>query len=756
MAERTPEDLPIPSEASRTLGVVARRELLRLLHDSFGVDFSNYEPSTMERRTQRRMALLRLDRAQDYLEQLRSNAGELNILYSDLLSAEEEGEAPVATPTQPEPGAGKLGAHARLRSTDEELETSQDELQSMNQELVALNEELRNRIVQVESLHGTEKRLRGQLEALDRAETAMGRSLASVAAPDLQQFFQVIVEEARTLIDAEYAALGIGGDQHRPFEPWVFAGVSPERASAIGRTPRAVGLLGAVVRTDKAIQIRDVRQHPAFSGFPSNHPSMTSFLGVPIRYRGTSQGNLYLANKRGAEEFTAEDETLIGMLADRAGIVMEIARLRQREAREHGRLEFLAKAGPVLAQSIDFEATLKAIVRVIVPALADFCVISLMQEGTIRRVAVYHPESSKQKILEQLAGSVTLDELPAVLREALLTGEIQIVPAREMSEKGFDALFPNATDREVFRKVGFASAIAAPLVYASKAVGILLGVADSARTYTPEDVGLAREVLHHIALALQSARLYASARDALRTRDAVLAMVTHDLRNFLNTIQLSADALARRTSDLGDARRHVDSIKRAAGRMQQLIENLRDATTIEVGQFTVNPIREDVPTLVGDTMKMLVPQAEARGLSLTSDVADDLPAALCDHDRITQVLTNLVGNAIKFTPEKGQVHVEAKRLGDALCFAVRDTGSGIPKPDLSHIFERYWTKKGRDQRGQEGTGLGLFIAKGIVDAHHGRIWAESELGVGTTFYFTIPAAPESGADELEREHAPEP
>src|SRR5690606_28123264 len=130
----------------------------------------------------------------------------------------------------------------------------------------------------------------------------------------------------------------------------------------------------------RAVRLRDLREHGSFIGFPPGHPPMTSFLGVSIRYQEQYRGYLYLANKQNGEEFTEEDQTMIELLVDRVGVALEIARLRQIEAREHIRLQFLAKAGPLLAESIDYETTLETVVRIMVPTVADLSVLDLVGE----------------------------------------------------------------------------------------------------------------------------------------------------------------------------------------------------------------------------------------------------------------------------------------------------------------------------------------------------------------------------------------
>jgi signal transduction histidine kinase len=179
-------------------------------------------------------------------------------------------------------------------------------------------------------------------------------------------------------------------------------------------------------------------------------------------------------------------------------------------------------------------------------------------------------------------------------------------------------------------------------------------------------------------------------------------------------------------------------MRRSADRANRLIRDLLDAARIEDGKLPIEPRRADPASLIRETVELLLPQAADKPLRLEVDAPDDLPAVCADRDRTLQVLTNLVGNAVKFTPAGGRV--VARAAADAsseVRFTITDTGPGLSADELSHLFDRYWQAK---KTAKLGTGLGLVIAKGIVEAHGGRIWAESEPGRGSTFHFTLPAA----------------
>ncbi len=236
-------------------------------------------------------------------------------------------------------------------------------------------------------------------------------------------------------------------------------------------------------------------------------------------------------------------------------------------------------------------------------------------------------------------------------------------------------------------------------------------------------------------------RLYQQAQQAVAVRDNVMAIVSHDLKNPLTAVAASAAMLARSAVEAGDERagRLIDTVRRAARRMERLIGDLVDMAAIEAGGLSVRTSPHEVAALVAEAAEAHEPIARERGILFRADAPTGRVLTLCDRGRVLQVLGNLLANALKVCRAGEHVSVAATVRNGEVVFAVSDTGPGIPGSDLPHIFNRYWTAERRDGGG--GTGLGLYISKGIVEAHGGRIWAESRVGGGSTFYFTLPRAP---------------
>ncbi len=272
-----------------------------------------------------------------------------------------------------------------------------------------------------------------------------------------------------------------------------------------------------------------------------------------------------------------------------------------------------------------------------------------------------------------------------------------------------------------------------------------------------DELRVLAETLHNkndeLQAALADARTAREAAErAAGARDEVMAIVVHDLRNPMNTILTSAtiigDSLEKRAKkgvDISnpalsaDLKNCVEAIQSSVKTMDRLICDLLDVSRMEAGSFSIQRSQVDIGELLEETLKMCESQARAKKITVNTEIPSGLPPVSGDRNRLEQVLSNLFGNAFKFTPEGGRVMVRTRKVDASVQITVEDSGPGIPAADLARIFDRYWRG---DRASRGGAGLGLAICKGIVDAHCGNIWAESALGRGTTFRFTIPCAVE--------------
>ncbi|HXM39017.1 MAG TPA: GAF domain-containing sensor histidine kinase [Gemmatimonadales bacterium] len=399
---------------------------------------------------------------------------------------------------------------------------------------------------------------------------------------------------------------------------------------------------------------------------------------------------------------------------------------------------FLSTLAEILASALDERAMLSAVTRLLVPRLGDVCLADIIDDdGSVQRV------------------DSALSDWQLAPTPGLRAGEPLLIP--DVGPAALAAIAPDPAGHAAIRGAGIRSLVLMPLIGRGRLLGVVtFGLSRPDRRFSKADLPLLEDVAQRTALGADNARLYQQARQASRARDDTLAVVSHDLRNGLNTV-LTAVGLLRRSlppdSDGQRDRRHVEAIRRSADRMNRLIGDLLDVASIEAGRLFVEPHEEAVRPLIHEALEAGRPQALEKSLRLEERLPQHSPDVVCDRERVLQVLGNLIGNAIKFTPEGGSVTVSADPVGDEVMFAVRDSGVGVPAKQLPHVFDRFWqaTPKAR-----LGSGLGLTIAKGVVEALGGRIWAESRAGEGTTFFFTLPSAvpeAESGAGASPSVHA---
>jgi signal transduction histidine kinase len=399
---------------------------------------------------------------------------------------------------------------------------------------------------------------------------------------------------------------------------------------------------------------------------------------------------------------------------------------------------FLARIGETFATSLECRETIARIAQMSVEVLGDFLVINLLDGGTLRRLKVACSDPARMELARAFEKLPREQFQPRLVRGAIETRKTQRWSAATPDE----VLRPDVTDpavRRLFDAMGAKSILFVPLIARGETIGVMSVVSSQpGRHYGPGDVRLAEEIARRAALALDNVHLYQTAREAIAARDEVLGVVAHDLRNPLSAIELGARLIQHGLTDgtPADLERPVEAILRGADRANRLIEDLLDIRRAQAGRLELRRGDISPAALLFDVVETHRPLFAARDVVLELDRLSALPAISADRDRLLQVLDNLLGNALKFTPQGGRVTAGGRDDGSAVVFWVADTGPGLPADEVSHLFDRFW-QAGEDDR--RGLGIGLAIARQVVEAHGGEIWATSESGHGTIVSFAIPA-----------------
>jgi signal transduction histidine kinase len=339
--------------------------------------------------------------------------------------------------------------------------------------------------------------------------------------------------------------------------------------------------------------------------------------------------------------------------------------------------------------------------------------------------------------------------LPGVLEarnwvaEVLGTGRPELYP--ELTDAMLEAKATSPERLAASLELGIRSAMVVPMAARGRILGAITFVSARPGRHGAEDLEMVTHLARRAGLAVDNSRLYRDAQEAVRARDEVLAFVSHDLKNPLSAVIMSATLLQREPG--GDPRqsRHVATIRRSAQRMDRLIHDLLDVSSMEAGRFRVEPRAWEAGPILTEAAALASPHAAQKRIALEVEAEPDAPPVLADRHRVLQVLSNLLGNALAFTPERGRVTLGCRREGERVVFTVSDTGPGIAPEDQPRVFDRFW----RSRASPEGSGLGLAIARGIVEAHGGRIGLECRPGQGTTFRFDLQLADraEAGASQ---------
>ncbi|HUE75497.1 MAG TPA: GAF domain-containing protein [Chloroflexota bacterium] len=416
----------------------------------------------------------------------------------------------------------------------------------------------------------------------------------------------------------------------------------------------------------------------------------------------------------------------------------------KRDVTERKRTEraqrLLTEAGNVLANSLDHEKTLSNVARLMVPALADWCVVHMFDtDGQLRRVTLAHADPSKQELAKKLEKFRPVPASPlSRVANVMRTGVPELI--EEFTDSYLESVTENAAHRRLLRELGCESGMAVPLRARGRVLGaIALFSTQPVQPHSLADLVLATELARRAALAVDNARLFQEARQAIKLRDEFLSVAAHELKTPITSLRGFAQLIVRRLDKTGSIdpdqiHQALLAIDQQSSKLARLVTQLLEVSRIEAGRLALEPVSTDLSRLVESIVET------TRGSSAEHEIVAVVPPeviVVADALRLEQVLTNLLDNAIKYSPTGGRIDVEVSATGDeTVRIAVRDHGIGVPVEHHKRIFDRFYQAHADDY--YSGMGLGLYVSRQIVDLHGGRITVESPPDGGSRFVVVLP------------------
>jgi PAS domain S-box-containing protein len=410
-------------------------------------------------------------------------------------------------------------------------------------------------------------------------------------------------------------------------------------------------------------------------------------------------------------------------ISDRKRAEQQIASAAERDT-------FLAEATLTLTSSLDYEHTLRTLARLAVPYLADYCAFDVVTlDGDVTRVATAHVLPEKAQIAEELQAGHTDTDAP--------TSPQRVIQTRTV------AFIPETGEMPVVGRLGFVSYMCVPIVARDHTLGAMtLAHAESGRRFSGEDLRVAQDMATRSALAIEIAQSYQQLQSANRLKDEFLATLSHELRTPLNAVLGYARMLRSGAITEDKVSQALEVIDRNAGALAQIVEDVLDVSRIVLGKARLKVEPTDVAVVVEDAVATVKPAADAKGLHLTCSLGHGTATVSGDHSRLQQVVWNILSNAVKFTPRGGSIKVRVVQDDGQVQIVVSDTGIGFPASFQPHLFERFRQAESGTTRAHGGLGLGLAIARHIVEMHGGTIDAQSGgEGKGATFSVMLPLSP---------------
>ncbi|MFT5193516.1 MAG: signal transduction histidine kinase [Cellvibrionaceae bacterium] len=546
-----------------------------------------------------------------------------------------------------------------------------------------------------------------------------------------ENLLDLVLTKAVELLDVESGSFLLVDDDTGQLE--FVAASGPVRNDLVGtRLPFGQGIAGQVAQTGEPKMVNDVSDtHTWFEGIDSKTLYKTeSILTVPLKFNKTVLGVLQIINRKNEASFTKADQQLLSAFADAAVVALRNARLyQQTDVKLQERvqeLSLLQKLDRDLNANIEMDATFGTIlgwVKRLYSADAGAIILFTDEGEWLGDQEFGYDRSLSTLNYKQMT-------LPGLMGKVLKTG----IPT----------LTGNAEEEELYHafRRETRSQMILPITIKNQAAGIVSIERNAEDAFSQEDLQSATTLLNHCASSLANSRLFYGVQAANYAKSEFISIVSHELKNPLTSIKGYGDLLLSGLSGkMSDQQTDfVRTIQTNVKRMNRLIRDLTDVSRIDTGQLSVQPEPMPIGAVVSETIMTIQAVADKKNIAIHLDMLPDSPMVLGDQERLVQVMTNLMSNACKYSPENSNVYVSLTNGGNRIKLAVKDEGFGISKEDQGKLFTRFFRSDDPNVRQAPGTGLGLSISRAIVERHGGEMNFESILGQGTEFWFTIPLA----------------
>src|SRR5579885_379048 len=415
----------------------------------------------------------------------------------------------------------------------------------------------------------------------------------------------------------------------------------------------------------------------------------------------------------------------------------KIARDITEQKRLENNLRFLSEASKLLSSSLDYRTTLQNVAKLAVPQIADWCTVDMLENGTLKQVAIAHKDPKQVKWAKELRKTNPPDmNAPTGIPHVLKTGKAEFYP--EITDELLVKAARNEKELTLLRKLRFTSVMLVPICTEGTCIGGISFVStDSKRHYTKSDVAMAEELASRAAFAIENAKLFTESEKAVALRDDFISVASHELKTPVTSLKMYTQVLQKEFAKRGqqEFHRYFHKIDDQANKLSILINDLLNVSKLQHGKLEFAMGEFDLNEVVKDTVDAIQETASKHKII----VEGELPRRVYgDRYRIYQVITNLLTNAIKYSPQADRVLVQLIPEKDVAVVTVRDFGIGIEKEYQNKIFQQFYRVNAADEKTYPGLGMGLFIAYEMVKRHGGDMTVVSEKGKGSQFSFTLP------------------